>query len=164
MLTAPDDRARLILQAFFVERSEEAFCALFKLLFPKLKRYLSICGAPADVAEQLAIDSLCTVYLRTGDVRDLATFGGWIYRIAKNELLQFQRTVSWVDTAAAIELRDWLACLDPQGRDIMYLRFVEGLECHEIAEAMSIPLGTVKWKISDCKLKLARSLGAREKV
>src|SRR5207247_1863704 len=111
------------------------------------KRYLSICGAPADVAEQLAIDSLCTVYLRTGDVRDLATFGGWIYRIAKNELLQyhrrnkteaqalaayiardaFQRTVSWVDTAAAIELRDWLACLDAQGRDIMYLRFVEGL-------------------------------------
>jgi DNA-directed RNA polymerase specialized sigma24 family protein len=41
----------------------------------------------------------------------------------------------------------------------MTLRFVEEWEYHEIAAARSTPIGTIKWKVSDCKKKLAKHLG-----
>lgn len=185
MLTATDDQTRAVLDWFFFERTEEAFCRLFQVMFPKLKRHLLLCGLADDDAEQVAVDSLYTVYVRIADVRDPATFAGWVYKIARNGMLkhlrrskieanaipidpsgdELQHAVRYLDSfSSTLELRNWLGSLDSAGRDIMLLRFVDGLEYHEIAQAMAIPIGTVKWKISDCKLKLARSLGVKKKA
>ena len=55
MLTATDDQTRAVLDWFFFERTEEAFCRLFQVMFPKLKRHLLLCGLADDDAEQVAV-------------------------------------------------------------------------------------------------------------
>ena len=52
-----------------------------------------------------------------------------------------------------------MSVLSAQERDVMTLRFVEEWEYHEIAAALGAPIGTIKWKVSDCKKKLAKHLG-----
>jgi RNA polymerase sigma-70 factor (ECF subfamily) len=46
--------------------------------------------------------------------------------------------------ASTEELGAVLACLSEEHREVLLLRFVDGLSLAEIAEAMEIPLGTVK--------------------
>ena len=41
----------------------------------------------------------------------------------------------------------------------MMLRYIEGLEYHEIAAVLDLPIGTVQWKIHNSKKKLAARFG-----
>jgi RNA polymerase sigma-70 factor (ECF subfamily) len=50
-------------------------------------------------------------------------------------------------TAETGDLQIVLAHLPEEQREVLLLRFVEGLSLNEIAEAMNIPLGTVKSRI-----------------
>ena len=52
-----------------------------------------------------------------------------------------------------------MSSLHPDERQIMTLRFVEGLEYHEIASVLCLPLGTVQWKIFRSKRKLVSQFG-----
>ena len=45
------------------------------------------------------------------------------------------------------ELRAVLNCLPEEQREVLMLRFVEGLSLDEVAQAMEIPLGTVKSRL-----------------
>ncbi len=54
----------------------------------------------------------------------------------------------------------WMRFLDPDERQVMMLRYIEDLGYQEIATALGIPLGTVKWKIFHAKEKLRQALGA----
>jgi DNA-directed RNA polymerase specialized sigma24 family protein len=56
-------------------------------------------------------------------------------------------------------LYESLATLDAVSRRILLLRYMDGLEYHEIAEVMKMPLGTVQWKVFDSKKKLAKWMG-----
>jgi RNA polymerase sigma-70 factor (ECF subfamily) len=49
--------------------------------------------------------------------------------------------------------------LEPVERQIMMLRYSEELGYQEIATALGIPLGTVKWKIFSAKERLSAELG-----
>ena len=49
--------------------------------------------------------------------------------------------------------------LEPDERQIMMLRYCEELCYREIATALGIPLGTVKWKIFIAKERLCTELG-----
>jgi RNA polymerase sigma-70 factor, ECF subfamily len=49
--------------------------------------------------------------------------------------------------AAAGDLQTVLAALPEEQREVVLLRFVDGLSLAEIADAMSIPLGTVKSRL-----------------
>jgi RNA polymerase sigma-70 factor (ECF subfamily) len=60
----------------------------------------------------------------------------------------------------AMRLRDLLKVLEPAERDLVLLRFVEGLSYEELASALNLPLGTIKWRIFNARKKLARVVGA----
>lgn len=49
--------------------------------------------------------------------------------------------------AAADDLRRVMDCLPEEQREVLLLRFVDGLSLAEIASAMEIPLGTVKSRL-----------------
>jgi len=51
--------------------------------------------------------------------------------------------------------------LDAREREAMILRFVEQWEYHEIAAAQAVPIGTVQWRIFNCKKKLGDVLTRR---
>jgi RNA polymerase sigma-70 factor (ECF subfamily) len=165
--------------AFLANGSDESFRALFEALYPKLVRYFVVRALELEAAEELAQDVLMTTYQRADSLRQKECFFGWLFRVAGNRHLQYLRqrkrkieTVGLTPNSVrelkradnAIEresdFRRWMDLLEPMERQIMMLRYSEELGYQEIAAALSIPLGTVKWKIFSAKERLSRELRA----
>jgi RNA polymerase sigma-70 factor (ECF subfamily) len=169
---------------FLETHSDRSFTVLFELLYPKVVCFFMVRGTPAGTAEELAQDVLTAVYRHAAALRDRQLFFGWLFRIARNQLLQSLRKqrrnpdtvaledldavlaaeIKIGDEAADLELREWFECLERQERQIMLLRYVEELGYQEIATALEMPLGTVKWKIFSAKAKLAASLKGKQRL
>ena len=119
------------------------------------------------------------VYRKSSELRDRRLFRAWLFRIARNALLQHRRSASRQvptteleptlrnrgeaaeDRLLGFQFNKWMSALNPYERQIMTLRFVEGLEYHEIASVLSLPLGTVPWKIFHSKRKLVAEFGTK---
>jgi RNA polymerase sigma-70 factor (ECF subfamily) len=177
-LPVSKEREREVADAFLATGSPENFRSLFEALYPKLVRYFSLRGIDRLIAEELAQDVLMTVYQRSGALRERESFFGWLFKIAHNRLLQLLRqrqhdieTIPMepselneyspsvnprVDVDG--EFLEWMKLLEPVERQVIMLRYLEDLGYQEIAEALSIPLGTVKWKIFNGKERLMRAL------
>ena len=63
--------------------------------------------------------------------------------------------------AEAGDLQSVLAALPEEQREVLLLRFVDGLSLAEIAEAMAIPLGTVKSRLHNALQTLRRDQRTR---
>jgi RNA polymerase sigma-70 factor (ECF subfamily) len=185
MMGAPNISENQAVSDFLSDRTEQSFATLFEILYPKVLRYFILRDTPDSVAEELAQDVLTAVYRHSAALRDRQLFFGWLFRIARNQLLQHVRkhhkkeadtvaiddldnqTVGQMQTEnpASGSLREWLGPLEAQERQIMMLRYIEELGYQEIATALNIPLGTVKWKIFRAKAKLSESLkGMRKEI
>jgi RNA polymerase sigma-70 factor, ECF subfamily len=125
-------------------------------------------------------DVLMTVYRRAGDVRNHVCFTGWLFRVARNIMLQHTRKqhlvyesltgkdqedrIANVPAAGArmreeSDIFDWMQVLDPGEREICLMRYMDDLEYEAIAGALQLPMGTVKWKLHQIKKKMAVHLG-----
>ena len=168
---------------FLSTGSEDAFRALYQALYGKLVRYFMVRGLGQGTAEELTQDVLMIVYQRVGTLDNKECFFGWLFKIAANRHLQHLRRMkrdietvtldslevisSGRDDTVAIdrgeEFLSWMHLLEPMERRIMMLRYVEELGYQEIAAALSIPLGTVKWKIFNAKERLSAQLAPEKK-
>lgn len=169
-----DDRR--IIEKFLLTGAEEDFCGLFESVYPRVRRYLLLRGMHAWEAEELAQDVMVIVYQRAGELREKEFFNGWLFKVAKNELARFwrrRRTRSRIaevepldddlaeklmiemEVAGSSDFAEWVSYLEPAERDIIILRFVEELSYEELAVALGIPIGTVKWRLFNAKKKLA---------
>ncbi|MFN7930057.1 MAG: RNA polymerase sigma factor [Blastocatellia bacterium] len=174
------DEQRAI-ELFLTQRDEEAFCALFVAVYGRMRRYFLLRGVDRMTAEDLAQQVMLAVYQKAGEFADHRLFQGWLFAIARNELLQHWRrgqarpqTIELEPMRAAIEeqfavapeialqteLDDWLTLLEPNERELVLLRFVEGLSYEELALVLGIPLGTVKSRLFSVKEKLLALTGA----
>jgi RNA polymerase sigma-70 factor (ECF subfamily) len=165
------------LAEFLLQRTEEAFCALFEAVYARVRRYFVLRGLDVMTAEDLAQNVLVIVYRRASEVREPELFLGWLFAVARNELLRHVRqarrhveTVEYEPLSAGLaeqlygepaewhtsQLQEWLSYLEPAERDLLVLRFVEELSYEELALALALPLGTVKWRLYNAKQKLAR--------
>jgi RNA polymerase sigma-70 factor, ECF subfamily len=162
---------------FLENPNEHSFAALFEILSPQLLSFFR--RRSPEVAEDLSQEVMLTVYQKCRQVRDRKLFRAWVFKIAHNAL--YQHCGKWARAAATVnieevenrlsaanghgrgipsfEFRHWMTVLSPQEQEIMTLRFVEEWEYHEIAAARGTPIGTIQWKVSDCKRKLAKHLG-----
>lgn len=116
-----------------------------------------------------------TVYRRSCEVRNQACFMGWLFRVARNSLLQNARrrqldceslsggersmTTAGFRMREESELFDWLQVLDEDEREICLMRYMDNLDYESIAGALQLPMGTVKWKLHQIKKKMAVRLG-----
>jgi RNA polymerase sigma-70 factor, ECF subfamily len=161
------------IDAFLSMRSETAFAAIAPALFARLVRYFRVFGLVTGTAEELAQDVLMIIYRKSGVLRSRDSFYGWLFKIARNEYLQYvrrcKRAVPLVDleclsstsvqpnirsTAERTEFCDLIASLETREQQIMVLRYVEELSYREIATALALPVGTVKWKLFRARSKL----------
>lgn len=157
---------------FLARPDSQSYSALFRVLVSRVTGYFRArgCRPPAD--EDLAQDVLLTVYLQSHQLRDRNLFRPWLFKIARNTLLQHRRkpeleeagdldvhAAPAADPLAGMQMRQWLAVLNPDEREAVLLRYVEGLEYHEIASALEIPLGTAQWRVFQSKKKLAARFG-----
>ena len=174
-------KERPVIDSFLTERTEETFCALFEALCVRLRRYFLLRGLDAATAEDLTQNVFVKVYQQAGELREAERFYGWLFAIARNEMVSYWRReqprlelvehealsglradslTTEPDVIPAMRLRDLLQALEPADRDLVVLRFVEGLSYEELALALKLPLGTIKWRIFNARKKLAGSLSS----
>lgn len=167
---------RPIIEQFLATRTEEAFCALFELVCVRVRRYFLLRGLDAATADELTQNVMLKVYRQAGELRNPDQFYAWLFTITRNELVSFWRgQQSRIETVGletlpnehaarltvestalpALRLMEWLKAIDPADRDLVVLRFVEGLSYEELAAVFSLPLGTIKWRIFNARKKLA---------
>jgi RNA polymerase sigma-70 factor (ECF subfamily) len=183
VVSAADLKEREAVALFLSTGSEDAFRALYQALYAKLVRYFMVRGVAQATAEELTQYVLMTVYQRADTLENKDCFFGWLFKIAANRHFQHLRRAkravetvglddldvigSGCDETAAVDRTDeflsWMQLLEPMERRIMMLRYVEELGYQEIAAALSIPLGTVKWKIFSAKERLSAQLAPRRR-
>jgi RNA polymerase sigma-70 factor, ECF subfamily len=156
-----------LLQKVAQTRDVEAFRKLFELYGPRVKSYMMRQGADSTTAEDLAQETLLTVWRKAqlySDEKGSATT--WIFTIARNlRIDRLRREVSWqplpenrdeeasdapdpeeevTEKERRDKVRAVLATLPPDQSEVVTLSYVEGLSHSEIAERLGLPLGTVK--------------------
>jgi RNA polymerase sigma-70 factor (ECF subfamily) len=156
-----------LLQKVAQNRDVEAFRQLFELYGPRVKSYMMRQGANATMAEDLAQDTLLTVWrkahLYSGEKGSATT---WIFTIARNlRIDRLRREVPWqplpenqdeeasdapdpeqevTERERRDKVRAVLATLPPDQSEVVVLSYIEGLSHTEIASRLGLPLGTVK--------------------
>lgn len=131
-----------------------------------------------DEAEDVVQEVFIKVYRALPTFRTDARFSTWLYRIARNEAITLVRKRSMSgpsieDTVIAapaaqrpdeqyraeaerMEMGRHLAQLEDKYRTVLELRYLGERSYEEIAEAMELPIGTVKSYIHRAKAELKR--------
>jgi RNA polymerase sigma-70 factor (ECF subfamily) len=156
----------------------EAFAALFEAYARRVKSYLIRLGATPGLAEDLAQDAMVSVWRRAAsyDARK-AKASTWIFVIARNawiDRLRRERVeLAYRDTLvldeespdeapddavtrgqAEEQISAALETLSPDQRQVVQLSFFEDHSHSQIAERLSLPLGTVKSRLRLALIKL----------
>ncbi len=156
-----------LLQRVAANGDVEAFRALFQDYAPRVKSYMMRQGADPRTAEELAQETLLTVWRKAAlysDEKGSATT--WIFTIARNlRIDRLRKEVAWQplpedndqqpspdpapdevmsEKERGDRVRKILAELPPDQSEVVSLAYVEGLSHAEIASRLSLPLGTVK--------------------
>lgn len=142
--------------------------SLLRIVQPALAAHLRILMQDDDAADDVLQDSLLLIARRLGTLREVEWVRAWSYRIAtrearrllrrsrrwRNEQLDAAETVPEPEMpdepgeAIRVRLLERLPLLPPKAQVVVRLRFVESLSQQEIAEALEIPLGTVKSRLA----------------
>jgi len=174
-----------LLQRIAERADPAAFRELYEAYGPRVKAYMMRQGADAGTAEDLAQETLLTVWrkaaLYAGDRGSMTT---WVFAIARNlRIDRLRREVPWQqlpegrlteasseplpDEAMAEKERQErvqaaLAELPPEQKDVVILAYLEGLSHSEIAERLGLPLGTVKSRMRIAYQKIRQTLESPE--
>ena len=164
------------------ERSEEAFRKLFESFAPRIRSYMRRQGADAATAEELAQETLLTVWRKSALYSpEHGSPATWIFTIARNlRIDRLRREVNWIELSEARaetlpsedvapdenvalrqrqeRVRAALGGMSPDQRQVVELAFIEGLSHSEIAARLDIPLGTVKSRMRLAYTKVRASL------
>lgn len=162
-----DDPARWIV-AIARDADHGRFIALFLHFAPKAKRYFLRFGLSDEAAEDLAQETLLTIW-RKAALFDpsKASAEGWIFTIARNLSIDALRrnrrpAVPEVEVAeeppmtpeqalrsrqGAVRLHAALSGLPDEQAEVLRLAFLEDQSHSVIAARLSLPLGTVKSRI-----------------
>jgi RNA polymerase sigma-70 factor (ECF subfamily) len=166
------------------ERADpEAFRELYETYGPRVKAYMMRQGADAGTAEDLAQETLLTVWRKASlYATDKGSMTTWVFTIARNlRIDRLRREMPWQ------ELPEWrlsepseeaqpdealakkqqqgrvqaaLAELPSDQREVLVLAYIEGLSHSEIADRLGLPLGTVKSRMRIAYQKVRTALGA----
>jgi RNA polymerase sigma-70 factor (ECF subfamily) len=124
-------------------------------------------GADADTAEELAQETLLTVWRKAPlYAADKGSASTWIYTIARNlRIDRLRRETPWqelpdghdetasddptpdqavADLERQLRVRTALSALPADQHEVVSLSYLDGLSHSEIADRLHLPLGTVK--------------------
>ena len=145
----------------------DAFRELFQSFAPRVKSYMMRKGADPAMAEELAQETLLTVWRKASlYTSEKGTAATWIFTIARNlHIDRLRRETAWqalpegheekpsedplpdevlAESERQKRVQAALSVLPADQHEVVQLSFVEGLSHSEIAERLNLPLGTVK--------------------
>lgn len=153
-----------------IQRDREAFGALYDLYFERIYRYVRLkVGDPAE-AEDVTGSVFLSAWrgMEHFAPQGEGSFQAWLFRLAHNALVDHYRRQRDVDPLDAVEeyrlpveasfnpeavldrrltveeLHQALQTLTEEQREVILLRFVEGLSAREIGEIVGKQEGTVR--------------------
>ena len=127
-----------------------------------------------SLAEDLAQDCLIKVWQHQSRLNELDSAEAWIAKVVTNKARNsWKRRPKWLALSPAltapgeqdpvmIELKEMIASLKPELRDVVLLVAVSGFTYPEAAEILEIPEGTVASRFSTAKKQLQSIFSAED--
>ena len=163
-------------------RDRGCFMRIYDHFMPRLCVYLRGLGAPEAVAEELAQECLLRLWLRAAEFDPAqGALSTWLYRIARNlHIDRVRHERSWTLVQAAVEhaaaaddldrssaeqfadharLRQRINELSAVQARLVRMSYFEAKSHGEIAQALGMPLGTVKSHLRRAFLLLQSKVG-----
>jgi RNA polymerase sigma-70 factor (ECF subfamily) len=175
-----DDRLELT-DGEYVQRSRNGRPEDFRLLVERYQRplYAYLAGRleSALEAEEAAQESFVRAFLSLKKLRQPESFYAWLLGIAGRVLKEQFRALVRREQVRAVEeslaasqpqatpeypLEEAIAVLPESYRQVIVLRYYEGLSCHEVGQRLGMPLGTVTKTLSRAYALLRGELKARQ--
>jgi len=176
------DRADRVYEQLLVLRCQAgdgaAFTELVGRYGPRVRYYLRKVVGDRHEADDLLQDVWVDVFRALPRLADPVAFPAWLYRLARDRAFRRLRRrpppcqldpehepadrtekgdgftaddISWVHAA--------LDRLPHEHREVLVLRFLEGMAYEDVARVVGCPLGTVKSRIYHAKRSLYRAIG-----
>ena len=155
-----------------------AFEELVGLYQPRLRYFLARMVGDDHAADDLAQEVWFDVYRGLVRLSDPGAFATWLYQVARRRARRALRkrrqppsSLDGIDPAEvegedddfsaedAERVHAALGRLAPEHREVLLLRFVEGMTYEEIARVTGCQLGTVRSRIHYAKRALRRVMG-----
>ncbi|RYG04956.1 MAG: sigma-70 family RNA polymerase sigma factor [Caulobacteraceae bacterium] len=164
-------------------RDREAFKTLFLAYAPRLKTYLIRHGATAAQAEELAQEAMLSLWRKAAYYDpNRASVAAWLFTIARNlriDVLRKERSALAYELASPgdeeerpaspeaeheaaerdARVREAVRVLPPDQLEVVRLSFFNEKPHAEIAQILSLPLGTVKSRLRLAAMRLRAALG-----
>src|SRR5215471_13902124 len=83
-----------VIEEFLATRSDEAFCAVFEAACVRVRRYFLLRGLDAATADDMTQNVFVKVYREAGQLREADRFYGWLFAVARNEMISYWRRES----------------------------------------------------------------------
>jgi len=160
-------------RALGVPASTAGFEAVFQAHYPPLARALTAACGDAEVAADAVQEAFLRAHLRWKQISRYEDPVAWVRRVAVNRMRDHFRHESrgarvlailaadpqWIDeTPTSGDAVELLATLAPQQRLAMSLYYVEGLSVAEVASAMCLSVGAVKFHMNQGRERLRPTL------
>ncbi|MGD0651435.1 MAG: sigma-70 family RNA polymerase sigma factor [Verrucomicrobiia bacterium] len=165
----------------YVQRCRDGHPEEFRLLVHRyqgpLFSYLTGRLGDRSQAEEAAQESFVRAFQSLKKLRKPESFYSWLLgiagRVAKEQFRSLKRRQQDrevaetmmpepADNHAEYPLDEAIAVLPETYRQVILLRFYEGLSCQEVAQRLEMPLGTVTKTLSRAYALLRQELQARE--
>jgi RNA polymerase sigma-70 factor, ECF subfamily len=156
-----------LLLRIVLEDDRKAFEAILRKYESPIRAFFrKMCGGDEELANDLAQETFLKAYRGIASFQHNAKFLTWLYAIAKNvfyehvrrnerfEELHSDDTESTQTADSHLDIANAMLQLNPEERMVLTLSYTDGLTQTEVAELMSIPLGTVKTHALRAKEKL----------
>jgi RNA polymerase sigma-70 factor (ECF subfamily) len=165
----------------FVESSRNGCPEHFRLLVQRYQKpvfaYLAARMGDPSEAEEAAQESFVRAFLSLKTLRKPEAFYAWLLgiagRVAKEQFRSAARRERVREAAEVMlteaesdakeyPLEEAIAALPESYREVIVLRYYEGLSCQDVAVRLATPLGTVTKTLSRAYGLLRRELAAHE--
>ena len=159
----PDEPDRELLRRF-VEGDQVAFESLFRLFESEVYRWIVRIVRNVSSADDILVETVWRAYRGRASFDSARSFGAWIRRIATNATCDHLRvtrprrnTITVTDGLSEPKREDMILGesiarafrkLPPKLQIVATLALIEGQSHAEIAEALGLPVGTVKSRLS----------------
>jgi RNA polymerase sigma-70 factor (ECF subfamily) len=164
----------------------ESFLKLLEQQIPRLRRYaFALHRSNRSQADDLVQDTLVRAIAKQDRWQPGTNLRGWLFTLMHHQYVNdIRRSVarggisydveglqdnlaSVNDASASLQLRDLeraMAKLPVENRQVILLVGLEGMSYGEVAEVLSIPVGTVRSRISRGRVTLRRLMDMAEKT
>lgn len=144
------------------------FDDVYRQRWHQMVRFAALTTQSIELAEEIVQDAFAETYSRWGDVENPAAYvrravasrcTSWVRRrkLERRHRRAVVRALGQHDDHL-IETLDALRSLTPRQRAAVYLRYVEDLPEHEIADALGCQPGTVKSLLARARAQLQETL------